>query len=185
MIPTREQAMEILKEYNKNESLITHALSVEAVMRHYAELYNEDVEFWGAVGLLHDLDYELYPDEHCKKVIELLEGKGVDEKMIRAIVSHGYNICSDVEPVHTMEKILYTTDELTGLITATALMRPSKSMSDLEYKSVWKKYKSANFAVGVDRSIIEKGCEMLGLELKSIIEEVIVAMRKVSADIGL
>ncbi|MCL1996004.1 MAG: HDIG domain-containing protein [Defluviitaleaceae bacterium] len=184
-IPTREEAYQLLTQYTKSESLIKHALSVEGVMRHYAKKLNEDVEYWGAVALMHDLDYEQYPDQHCKKVVEILEEHGIDSGMIRSIVSHGYNICSDVEPTHIMEKVLYTIDELTGLVTAAALMRPSKSVMDLEYSSLWKKYKNVKFAAGVDRAIIEKGCQMWDADLKEVIEEVIVAMRGIADDIGL
>lgn len=135
--PTRQEALIFLKKYNKNQHLLWHAYAVEAVMRHFAELFNEeDIEKWGIVGLLHDLDYEMYPQEHCKKVRELLETEGYPEDYIRAVESHGWKLCSDVEPRERMEKILYTIDELTGLITATALMRPSKSILDTELKSV-------------------------------------------------
>ena len=177
-IPTRDEALVLFKAYNESESLKQHAFAVEAVMRHFAALYGEDADYWGMVGLLHDLDYEKYPDEHCTKVVEILRENDIDGKIIHAVASHGYGLCSDVKPEHTMEKVLYATDELTGLITACALMRPSKSTLDLEYKSVWKKYKTASFAAGVDRSVIENGCEMLGRDLKNIIEETILAMRK-------
>ena len=179
MIPTREQAMELLLKYNSNDALIRHALNVEGTMRHFAQMHGEDVEYWGAVGLLHDIDYEQFPDQHCVKSAEILREHGVDEAVIRAVVSHGYELCADVEPVHVMEKMLYTIDELTGLINAAALMRPSKSTMDLEYKSLWKKYKQASFASGVNRAVIERGCGMLGGDLKEIIEETIIAMRKV------
>ena len=184
-IPTREEALNLLTEYTKSESLIKHALSVEGVMRHYAKLYNEDIEFWGVVGLLHDLDYEKFPEQHCKKVVEILKSQDIDESIIHAVVSHGYGICADVAPEHKMEKVLYTTDELTGLVTAAALLRPSKSVMDLEYSSLWKKYKNPKFAAGVDRNIIERGCEMMDAELKDVINEVILAMREIADDIGL
>jgi len=184
--PTRAEAFELLKKYNKNESLIKHALAVEAVMRHFAEIFDEpDKEKWAIVGLVHDLDYEMYPDQHCIKVKEILEKEGWPDDYIHAIVSHGWGICTDVEPTHRMEKILYTIDELTGLITATALMRPSRSVLDLEVKSVKKKWGQKSFAAGVDRSIIEKGAEMLGMELSYIIDETIKGMRTVAEDIGL
>lgn len=184
--PTRAEAFELLKKYNKNESLIKHALAVEAVMKHFAEIFDEpDKEKWAVVGLVHDLDYEMYPDEHCIKVKEILEKEGWPEDYIHAIVSHGWGICTDIEPTHRMEKILYTIDELTGLITATALMRPSRSVLDLEVKSVKKKWGQKSFAAGVDRSIIEKGAEMLGMELSYIIDETIKGMRTVAEDIGL
>lgn len=176
-IPTREEAYNLLKQYTKSDSLLHHALSVEIVMRHYAKLYNEDVELWGAVGLLHDLDYEMYPELHCKKTKEILNECGIEESFIRSILTHGYEKCTDEEPVHIMEKVLFTIDELTGLVTATALMRPSKSLLDLEYSSLWKKYKNPKFAAGVDRNHIEKGCQMLNEDLKNVIEQVITAMR--------
>ncbi|MCL2170901.1 MAG: HDIG domain-containing protein [Defluviitaleaceae bacterium] len=179
MVPSRDEAMRIYLEYNSNEALLRHAENVEGVMRHFAAKYGEDVEYWGVVGLLHDIDYEQYPDEHCKKAPELLAAHGVDEGIIRSVVSHGWGICADIEPVHFMEKVLYAIDELTGLINAAVLMRPSKSAMDLEYKSLWKKYKTASFAAGVDRGVIERGCEMLGMDLKDVIEECIIAMRAV------
>ncbi|ADL69697.1 metal dependent phosphohydrolase [Thermoanaerobacterium thermosaccharolyticum DSM 571] len=181
----RDEAYALLKEYNKSESLITHALAVEAVMRHFAELFGEDKEKWGIIGLLHDLDYEMYPNEHCKKVREILEERGWPEEYIHAIESHGWKLCSDVEPVHKMEKVLYTIDELTGLITATALMRPSKSILDLEVKSVKKKWKQKSFAAGVNRDVISEGAELLGMDLDKVIEETIIGMRNVADEIGL
>ena len=184
--PTREEAFELLKEFNKEDSHIKHALAVEAVMVHFAELLGEeDVEKWGIIGLVHDLDYELYPEEHCKKTEEILAERNWPKDYIRAIVSHGWGICTDVEPVETMEKVLYTVDELTGLIAATALVRPSKSILDLTPKSVKKKWNQSSFAAGVDRSIIEKGAEMLGMDLNKVIEETIKGMQKVAEDIGL
>ncbi|MCL2564851.1 MAG: HDIG domain-containing protein [Defluviitaleaceae bacterium] len=185
MNKTRDDAYKLLCQYNESEALINHALAVEATMRHFAEKMGEDVEYWGHVGLLHDLDYEKYPEEHCKKVVELLEAAGYDEKFIHAVVSHGYGLCADVEPEHIMEKVLYTIDELTGLINAAALMRPSKSVTDLEYKSLLKKYKTKSFAAGVNRDVIENGCNILGWELKYAMEETIDAMRKVHESIGL
>jgi putative nucleotidyltransferase with HDIG domain len=182
----RNRAFELLKKYNKNESLIKHALSVEAVMLHFADILGEpDREKWGIIGLLHDVDYEMYPEMHCKKARELLEEDNWPEEYIHAIQSHGYGICSDVEPVHRMEKVLYTIDELTGLITAAALMRPSKSVLDMELKSVKKKFKQKSFAAGVNRDVIEKGAAMLGLELDYIIEETIKGMQTVAEEIGL
>lgn len=184
--PTREEALELFKEYNESESLLRHALSVEATMKHFAEKFNEaDVEKWAIVGLIHDLDYGKYPDEHCIKVQEILKEEKYPEDYIRAIASHGYGICTDIEPMETMEKVLYAIDELTGLITAVALLRPSKSVLDLEPKSVKKKWKDKAFAAGVDRSIIEKGIEMLGMERDEVIMETILAMRKVADEIGL
>ncbi|MCP2239230.1 HDIG domain-containing metalloprotein [Thermoanaerobacterium thermosaccharolyticum] len=181
----RDEAYALLKEYNKSESLITHALAVEAVMRHFAELFGEDKEKWGIIGLLHDLDYEMYPNEHCKKVREILERHGWPDDYIHAIESHGWKICTDVEPVQKMEKVLYTIDELTGLITATALMRPSKSILDLEVKSVKKKWKQKSFAAGVNRDVIAEGAELLGMDLDKVIEETIIGMRDVADEIGL
>ncbi|HHV98817.1 MAG TPA: HDIG domain-containing protein [Clostridiaceae bacterium] len=184
--PNREQAFELFKEFNKSESLIKHALTVEAVMLHFAELFEEeDKEKWRIIGLIHDLDYELYPDEHCKKVREILTERNWPEDYIRAVESHGWKICTDVEPKERMEKVLYTIDELTGLIAATALMRPSKSILDLEVKSVKKKWKQKGFAAGVNREIIEEGAEMLGMELDKVIEETIIGMRNVAESIGL
>lgn len=182
---TRENALALLKQYNESESLINHALAVEGTMRHFAELLGEDPEKWGIIGLLHDLDYEKYPDQHCVKVVEILKENNIDDEIIHAVVSHGYGICTDVAPVHQMEKVLFTIDELTGLINAAALMRPSKSVMDLEYSSLKKKYKTKSFAGGVDRSIIEKGAAMLGMDLKYVMEETILAMRKVADAIGL
>jgi predicted hydrolase (HD superfamily) len=185
-IPTREEALKLLMEYNKDESHIRHALAVEAVMLHFAELLGvEDKEKWGIVGLIHDLDYEMYPDEHCIKTREILTEKNWPEDYIRAVVSHGWGICTDVEPVNIMEKVLYTIDELTGLIYATAILRPSKSILDLTTKSVKKKWKQKTFAAGVDRSIIEKGAEMLDMDLDKVIEETIKGMQKVAEEIGL
>jgi predicted hydrolase (HD superfamily) len=154
-------------------------------MVHFAELFGEDKEKWGIIGLIHDLDYEKYPDEHCTKTREILMERDWPEDYIRAVVSHGWGICSDVEPVEKMEKVLYTIDELTGLITATALMRPSKSILDLTTKSVRKKWKQKSFAAGVDRGIIEKGAQMLGMELGEVIGETIKGMQKVADEIGL
>ena len=185
-IPTREEAYELLKKYNKNESLIRHALAVEAVMLHFAELFNEeDKEKWGIIGLVHDLDYEMYPEEHCKKTREILIEENWPEDYIRAIESHGWKICSHVKPLETMEKVLYATDELTGLITATALMRPSKSILDLKVKSLKKKWKSKGFAAGVNREVIAEGAEMLGMDLNEVMEETIKGMQKVADEIGL
>lgn len=185
MIPTRDQALSMLKKYNTHEALITHAKTVEGVMRHFAKLKGGDPEVWGVVGLLHDIDYEKYPDEHCKKTQEILKAEGVDDDLIRACASHGYGICCDIEPVSDMEKTLYTIDELTGLIGAAAIMRPSKSVMDLELKSVKKKYKTKAFAAGVDRDLIAKGCEMIDMPLDDVITETIMGMREVAKDIGL
>jgi putative nucleotidyltransferase with HDIG domain len=184
--PTREEALALLKKYNHTDALIKHALAVEAVMAYFAEKYGEeDLEKWRVIGLVHDLDYEQYPEEHCHKTKEILAAEGWPEEYIRAIISHGWKICTDVEPLETMEKVLYTTDELTGLIVATILMRPSKSILDLELSSVKKKYKNKNFAAGVDRNIIEEGAAMLGLSLDEVIQETINAMRTEAANLGL
>mgnify|MGYP001863140527 CR=1 FL=1 len=176
---TREEALELLKEYNKDKFHIKHALTVEGVMKYFAEKlgYGEEKEFWGIVGLLHDLDFEMYPDEHCKKVQEIMKEKEIDEKIIHAVASHGYNLTVDIKPEHEMEKILYATDELTGLIGAVALMRPSKSVQDMELKSVKKKFKNEKFAAGCSRKVIEDGTQMLGWDLDKLIEETILAMR--------
>jgi putative nucleotidyltransferase with HDIG domain len=185
-IPTRADALELLKEYNKTDSLLKHALAVEATMKHFAELLGqEDVEKWSVIGLIHDLDFEMYPEQHCKMTKEILEEKDWPKEYVRTILSHGWGICTDVEPVQTIDKVLYTIDELTGLVAATALMRPSKSIMDMEAKSVKKKWKQKSFAAGVDRSIIANGAEMLDMELNTIIEETIKAMRTVAEEIGL
>jgi len=184
-IPTYDEALSLLKEFNKSESLLKHAYSVEGVMRYMARKRGEDEGKWGIIGLVHDLDYERFPDQHCKKSQEILEERGWPEDYVRAVVSHGWGICSDVEPQTEMEKILYTIDELTGFITAVAIIRPSKSVADLEAKSVMKKWKDKSFAAGVDRSLIEKGAAMLGLELRELITDVIMGMRDVAARIGL
>ncbi|MBW1997088.1 MAG: HDIG domain-containing protein [Deltaproteobacteria bacterium] len=183
--PSREEAYNLLKEYNSSESLIKHALAVEGVMRYFARKRGEDEEKWGVIGLVHDLDYERFPEEHCKKSPEILRERGWPEEYIRAVVSHGWGICSEVEPRSDLEKILYAIDELTGLIVTTALVRPSKSVLDLTAKSVKKKWKDKRFAAGVDRSIIEKGAEMLGMELTELITDTIMGMREVAEEIGL
>ena len=176
---TREMAWELLNEYNREPFHLKHGLTVEGVMRYFAreQGYGADEEFWGTVGLLHDLDFERYPEEHCIKEQEILRERGVDERIVHATASHGYALTVDIEPEHEMEKVLYAVDELTGLIGAVALMRPSKSVSDLELKSVKKKYKSANFAAGCSRDVIERGAAMLGWTLDELIERTILAMR--------
>ncbi len=182
---TRERALEIYKKHNSDEALFRHALSVEAVMRYFAKKMGGDEELWGVVGLLHDIDYERYPDQHCAKAREILEAEGVDEEIIRAVQSHGYEICCDVKPESDMEKVVYATDELTGLVAANAVMRPSKSVLDLEVKSLKKKFKDKHFAAGVDRAVIIKGCEMLGMPLEDVMNDVILGMREVAEEIGL
>ena len=178
---TREEAWKLLTEFNKDEFHLKHAQIVEGVMRYFAnELgYSDEADFWANVGLLHDLDFELYPEEHCKKEAEIMRERGIDERLIHAVVSHGYGITVNTKPEHEMEKVLYATDELTGLIGAVALMRPSKSVQDLELKSVKKKYKSANFAAGCSREVIGRGADMLGWTLDELIERTIAAMRTV------
>lgn len=181
----REAAEKLLKEYVKSETLIKHAITVEAVMRHFASLFNEDADEWGIIGLLHDIDFEMYPDEHCHKTRSILEPRQWPESYIRAIESHGYKLCSDVEPITNQEKVLYTIDELTGLISATALMRPSKSLFDLTVKSVKKKWKQKSFAEGVNREVIEEGAANLKMDLDYVMEQTIEGMKKVAAQIGL
>ena len=177
---TRDEAWTLLNEYNKDRFHLKHALTVEGVMRYFAEKlgYGDEVDFWGIVGLLHDLDFEMYPESHCIKSQEITREKGLDERLIHATASHGYALTVDIKPEHEMEKILYAVDELTGLIGAAALMRPSKSVSDLELKSVKKKYKSKGFAAGCSREVIERGAEMLGWDLDTLISETILAMRQ-------
>jgi len=183
--PTREEAYELLKKYVKNDSQIKHALAVEAVMVHFAEKFGEDPEKWSVIGLVHDLDYELHPEEHCQWVRKYLTEENWPEEYIRAIESHGWKICTDVEPKETMEKVLYTIDELTGLIAATALVRPSKSIMDVKVKSVKKKWKQKEFAAAIDREVIEKGIEMLGMDTSEVIQETINGMQKVADKLGL
>lgn len=177
---TREEAWALLTEYNKENFHLKHALIVEGTMRYFAEKlgYENEKDFWGIVGLLHDLDFEQYPQQHCIKQQEIMAERGVEPAVIRATASHGYALTVDIVPEHQMEKVLYAVDELTGLIGAVALMRPSKSVSDLEVKSVKKKYKTANFAAGCSREVIERGAAMLGWELDYLIEQTILAMRE-------
>ena len=184
-IPTHDEALAVLKEFNKTDSLLKHAYSVEGVMRYIARKRGEDEEKWAIVGLVHDLDYERYPSEHCKKTRELLSERGWPEEYIQAAVSHGWGICADEEPTTAMAKTLYAVDELTGLITAAALVRPSRSVADMEAKSVIKKWKDKSFAAGVDRSIIEKGVGLLGVELRDLVTDAIMGMREVREQIGL
>jgi putative nucleotidyltransferase with HDIG domain len=174
-----------LNTYNRSESLIKHALAVEGVMRYMARKYDENEEIWGLVGLIHDLDYEQFPDQHCRKTEEILKSQKWPDDLIRAVISHGYGICTDVEPRSTLEKVLFAVDELTGLVATTALVRPSKSVLDLKAKSVKKKWKDKRFAAGVDRGIIEKGAAMLDVELGALITDTIMGMREVADQIGL
>jgi putative nucleotidyltransferase with HDIG domain len=183
--PDREQALELFRKYNKSESLYRHALSVEAVMRYMAEKNGEDQEKWGIIGLIHDLDYEMYPAQHCIMTEKILRENNWPEEYIRPVISHGYGIVTDTEPQTLLEKTLFAMDELTGLVATSALVRPSKSILDMEAKSVKKKWNDKRFAAGVDRSVIEKGAEMLGADLTEMIHDCIMAMRRVSDEIGL
>lgn len=182
---TRDSALTILHKYIQGETLIRHCLTVEGVMRHFAELNGADADEWGLLGLLHDLDFELYPEAHCVKVVELLKTEGFSDDFIHSVQSHGFGLCCDVEPVSRKEWVLYTIDELTGLVYAAALMRPSKSVLDLETKSVMKKFKTPAFAANVDRDVIRNGAEKLGIPLETVIAETIQGMRKIADEIGL
>ena len=184
-IPDRNEAWALLTDYTDSEALVNHALAVEGVMRYMARKAGEDEEVWGVIGLVHDLDYERYPDEHCIRVREILEERGWPEDYVRAVVSHGWGICSEIEPVTRLEKTLFAIDELTGLVTACALVRPSRSVRDLTAKSVRKKWKQPSFAAGANRDIITKGAAMLGVELNELFTDVIMGMREVADDIGL
>jgi putative nucleotidyltransferase with HDIG domain len=184
-LPTYDEALSLLKEFNKSESLLKHAYAVEAVMRYMARKKGTDEQKWGIVGLVHDIDYEKFPQQHCGKAREILMERGWPEEYIRAVVSHGWGICSDSEPKTDMEKTLYTIDELTGLITAAAIIRPSKSVADLEVKSVMKKWKDKAFAAGVNRAVIEKGAAMMGVELPELVNNAIMGMREAAGRIGL
>ena len=183
---SREEAFELLKQYNKEPFHIQHALTVEGVMRWYAgELgYGDEADYWAITGLLHDIDFERYPEEHCQKAPELLKEGGVGEDMIHSICSHGYGICSDIEPEHEMEKVMFAADELTGLIGAAALMRPSKSVMDMEVSSIKKKFKDKRFAAGCSRDVIRQGAERLGWELNDLFEKTILAMRSCEESIN-
>jgi predicted hydrolase (HD superfamily) len=183
---SRQEAFELLKKHNKDSFHIQHGLTVEGVMKWYADKlgYGEDKEYWGIVGLLHDIDFEEYPEQHCIKAPELLKEAGVSDDVIHAVCSHGYALTVDIKPEHEMEKVLYAVDELTGLIGAAALMRPSKSVQDMELKSLKKKYKSANFAAGCSREVIERGAAMLGWELDKLLSDTIEAMRSCEVDIA-
>ena len=185
VIPTRAEALELFLRYNKSDSLYKHALSVEAVMRYMARKHGEDEEVWGVIGLIHDLDYEMYPEQHCTMTEKILRDEGWPEEYIRAVISHGYGICSDTEPQTSLEKTLFAIDELTGLVTTSALVRPSRSVLDMEARSVRKKWTDKRFAAGVDRSVIEKGAAMLGTDLNDLISDTIMGMREVAEEIGL
>ena len=186
MIPTKEEAYELLKKYNKDAFHLKHGKIVSGVMGYFAKKYDpENVEFWEVVGMLHDLDFELYPEQHCIKQQEMMRELSIDERIIHATASHGYNLTVDIKPELFMEKVLYAVDELSGLIGAVALMRPSKSVSDLEVKSVKKKYKSPNFAAGCSREVINYGAEMLGWDLSELIEQTILAMRSLLPEMDL
>ncbi|MBW2367318.1 MAG: hydrolase [Deltaproteobacteria bacterium] len=184
-LPTRESAFRLLTEFNQTDGLIKHALAVEGVMRYFARKRGGDEEKWGIVGLIHDLDYEKYPDQHCKMTEKILTENGWPQEYIRAAVSHGWGICTDVEPKSDMEMVLYAIDELTGLVATTALVRPSKSVLDVKPKSVKKKWKDKRFAAGVNREIIEKGAQMLGIPISDLIADTITGMQAVAEDIGL
>ena len=183
--PTRDEALALFLEYNASDSLLKHALAVEGVMRRFARQRGQDEDTWGIIGLVHDLDYERFPDQHCAKSAEILKERGWPDTYIRAVVSHGWGICSDVEPKSDLEKVLFAVDELTGLVTTCALVRPSRSVLDLTAKSVQKKWKDKRFAAGVDRAIIERGAEMLGMQRAELITETILGMREVAEAIDL
>ncbi|MBI5969370.1 MAG: HD domain-containing protein [Deltaproteobacteria bacterium] len=184
-VPSREEALELLHKYNESDSLRKHAYAVEGVMRYIARKRGDDEEKWGIIGLVHDLDYEKFPEQHCSKTKEILKEHGWPEEYIQAALSHGWGICSDVMPQTILEKVLYAIDELTGLVVTTALVRPSKSVMDVNVKSVKKKWNDKRFAAGVDRSIIEKGAAMLQVELDELIEDTIKGMQEVAEVIGL
>lgn len=183
---SRQEALELLKKYNKDPFHIQHGLTVEGVMRYFAREngYEAEEEYWGITGLLHDIDFELYPEQHCVKAPELLREAGVSEEMIYSVCSHGYGLCSDQEPRHLMEKILFACDELTGLIGAAARMRPSKSVMDMELSSLKKKFKDKRFAAGCSREVISQGAERLGWTLDELLEKTILAMRSCEEDVN-
>ena len=183
--PTREEAVELFRKYNRTDSLWKHALSVEAVMRYMARKHGEDQEMWGIIGLIHDLDYEMFPEQHCTMTEKILKEEGWPEDYVRAVISHGYGICSDTEPLSLLEKTLFAIDELTGLVTTSALVRPTRSVLDMEARSVRKKWTDKRFAAGVDRGVIERGAAMLGVELNDLISDTIMGMREAAEEIGL
>ena len=184
-IPTREQALALFRQYNKSESLLKHAFAVEGVMKYMARKSGEDEEKWGIIGLVHDLDYEMYPEQHCIMTEKILRENFWPEEYIRAVLSHGWGLASDVEPVSLLEKTIFAIDELTGLVATSALVRPSKSVLDMEARSVRKKWNDKRFAAGVDRTVIEKGASMLGVSLDDLITDCIMGMRGVAEEIGL
>jgi predicted hydrolase (HD superfamily) len=184
-IPDRAAALEVLRKYVKSDALLKHAYAVEGVMRYMARKRGEDEEKWGIVGLVHDLDYELHPNEHCVKTREFLEKEGWPEEYIRAAVSHGWGLCCDEEPQTVLEKALYAIDELTGLVAANAMVRPSKSVLDMDVKSLKKKWKSPAFAAGVNREVVQKGADRLGVPLEELMEDAIMGMREVAEQVGL
>lgn len=184
-IPTREQAVALFKKYNKSESLFRHALAVEGVMRYMARKNGEDEEKWGIIGLIHDLDYEMYPDQHCKMTEKILRENNWPEDYIRAVLSHGWGLVTDIRPETLLEKTIFAVDELTGLVATSALVRPTKSVLDMEARSVKKKWNDKRFAAGVDRSVIEKGAELLGVTLDELITDCIMGMREVAEETGL
>jgi len=185
IVPTREMALELFMKYNQSGSLLKHALSVEGVMRFMARKSREDEMKWGIIGLIHDLDYEMYPDQHCVMTEKILRDNNWPEEYIRAVLSHGWGLASDVKPESLLEKTIYAVDELTGLVATSALVRPSKSVMDMEARSVKKKWNDKKFAAGVDRGVIEKGAEMLGVSLDELITDCIMGMREVADEIGL
>jgi predicted hydrolase (HD superfamily) len=184
-VPAREEALYLFKKYNSSDSLMKHALAVEGVMRFMARKAGENEDKWGIIGFIHDLDYEMYPEQHCTMTKRILEENNWPEEYIRAVLSHGWGLASDVEPVTRLEKTIYAIDELTGLVTTSALVRPSKSVLDMEARSVKKKWNDKKFAAGVDRSVIEKGAAMLGVSLDDLITDCILGMREVAEQIGL
>jgi predicted hydrolase (HD superfamily) len=187
-IPNRDEAWKLLSEYNSEEFHLRHARTVEAVMRHFsAEMGHsaEEIEFWGVIGILHDIDFERWPDQHCIKAREILEERGIHPDIVHAVVSHAHGIMVDLPPEHAMEKVLFATDELTGLISAVAIMRPSRSLSDLETKSVMKKFKTPSFAAGCSRDVIRDGAERMGVSVEELVTRTLAGMRAVAAEIGL
>jgi len=184
-VPTYDEALSVLKEFVKSDSLLKHSYSVEGVMRHMARKTGADEEKWAIIGLVHDIDYEMFPEQHCAKAQQILREKGWPEEYVRAVASHGWGLCNDIEPRTDLEKVLYAVEELTGLVTAVAIIRPLKSVADLEAKSVMKKWKDRSFAAGVNRPVIEKGAGMLGVEIRDLVDDVILGMRDVADKIGL